>query len=251
MSRPPPLALCYHAVRAVGRDEDPHNLAVHPDRLRRHIGALRGWGYRLVPFGELSDALAAGAGDGLVALTFDDGYDDNLEMLLPVLHDTGAPATVFVTAGLMGGRHPDVPDWPLMTPAQVVELAAAGVEIGSHGWAHPDLRSVANLDEELHRSRAVLQELTGQPVDLFAYPYGLADARVVEATRAAGYRAAGLTSGVGDWTDPLRTPREDGTRGMTRAGLWLRSRHRYEAVVSTVPGRVARRAAHTVTGRRG
>lgn len=245
------LALCYHAVRHVTADEDPFNLAVHPDRLRRHIRALRRWGWELVTYGDLVDDVAVPTGRRLAALTFDDGYDDNLDVLAPLLADEQAPATVFVTAGLLGGRHPDVPDWPLMTEAQVRELASTGIEIGSHGWAHPDLRTVDDLEDELVRSREVLEDLVGARVDTFAYPYGRTDRRVVEATRAAGYRAAGMTSGEGDWADPLVMPRQDGTRGMSLPGLWLRTHERYEPVVSTVPGRIVRRVVHTVTGRAG
>lgn len=248
---PAPLALCYHAVRDVTRDEDPYNLAVSPDRLRRHITSLRRWGYRLVTFGDFTTAATAGDADGLAALTFDDGYDDNLDILVPILQELEVPATVFVTAGLLGGRHPDVDDWPIMNEDQVVALAAAGVEIGCHGWSHPDMTQTTDLTDELHTSRDRLEQLVGAPVDTFAFPYGRADDRVIEATREAGYRAACLTSGNGDWTDPLRTPRQDGTRGMSIPGLWLRTREQYEPLVSTIPGRIARRAVHEVTLRRG
>lgn len=40
----------------------------------------------------------------LLALSFDDGYADNLYHLLPVLQAHNAPATIFVTAGLIGSN---------------------------------------------------------------------------------------------------------------------------------------------------
>lgn len=248
---PPPVILAYHAVREVPRSDDPYNLAVRPGRVRQHALALRRWGYRLVTFGELASAVATGDAEDLAALTFDDGYDDNLHELVPVLRELDAPATVFVTAGLLGGRHPDVPDWPIMTADEVRRLAEAGIEVGSHGWAHADLLTVDDLTEELERSRERLQELTGQPVDTIAYPYGRADERVADAAAAAGYRAGGMTSGEGAWDRPLQLPRQDGTRGMTVPGLWLRTRETYEPIVATLPGRLVRRAVHEVTGRRG
>ena len=49
-----PLALAYHGIADVPPRHDPHALFVRPDDLRRHVERLRGWGYELVPFGELA-----------------------------------------------------------------------------------------------------------------------------------------------------------------------------------------------------
>jgi peptidoglycan/xylan/chitin deacetylase (PgdA/CDA1 family) len=43
-----------------------------------------------------------------VALTFDDGYRDNLELALPVLRDLGLPATFYLVPGILEG---DVDPW--------------------------------------------------------------------------------------------------------------------------------------------
>jgi peptidoglycan/xylan/chitin deacetylase (PgdA/CDA1 family) len=76
-----------------------------------------------------------------------------------------------------------------MSASQVGELAAAGMEIGSHGATHVRLAGLGagQLDAEVGGSRASLGELTGAPIRGFAYPYGSMDAAARSAVRGAGY----------------------------------------------------------------
>lgn len=80
-----------------------------------------------------------------------------------------------------------------MDEAQWRELAR-GHTIGAHGVTHRPwtLLDEATLRCELHSGRAALTAATGAVVEFAAYPDGACDARVVAATRAAGYRAAML-----------------------------------------------------------
>ncbi len=66
------------------------------------------------------------------------------------------------------------------------------VTIGSHTVSHPHLTQCAKeqLVSELVESRRFLQTVTGQAIDLFAYPTGDYNRRVVEAVQDAGYRVA-------------------------------------------------------------
>ena len=60
---------------------------------------------RVLPLGPAFEELAAGrAADGdkpLVALTFDDGYRDNVEIAAPILEDAGLRGTFYITAGIV------------------------------------------------------------------------------------------------------------------------------------------------------
>jgi peptidoglycan/xylan/chitin deacetylase (PgdA/CDA1 family) len=106
-------------------------------------------------------------------------------------------ATVFLVAGELGGCNrwdleEGFPRRALMTDTGVREVLAQGIEIGSHGWAHRDLRvcSGSELDEELVRSRDELQQRFGVRIETFAYPYGRHAARHFQPVAQAGYRAA-------------------------------------------------------------
>jgi peptidoglycan/xylan/chitin deacetylase (PgdA/CDA1 family) len=183
----------YHSVGDCS--DDPYRITVTPDRLARQLSWLRRRGLRGVSMADLLAARARGEGQGLVGLTFDDGYADFVDNALPLLARWDCGATLFVLPGRLGGDNawdPEGPRKPLLTAAGIRRAAAEGVEIGSHGLTHVDLTKADDetLKAEVTESRSVLAELTGTTVDGFCYPYGTVDARAVDAVREAGYSYA-------------------------------------------------------------
>lgn len=94
------IVLLYHRVTALA--SDPQCLAVSPDRFVEHLAVIRKLGVpmtleTMVDLAQ-NDALPPGA----VAVTFDDGYADNLHCAAPRLADARVPATVFVSTGTIG-----------------------------------------------------------------------------------------------------------------------------------------------------
>ncbi|WP_418958797.1 polysaccharide deacetylase family protein [Streptomyces tritici] len=200
---PPPWVAMYHSI--ADAPADPYRVTVSPVRFARQLHWLADRGLRGVSVRELLAASAAGRARGLVGLTFDDGYADFVDSALPLLRRHGFTATVFVLAGRLGGDNAWDADGPrkrLLDERQVTRIAAAGMEIGSHGLLHSSLLTAddAALVEDTRRSREILTELTGTPTEGYCYPYGHVDARAVRAVRAAGYRygcgidPGGLTS---------------------------------------------------------
>lgn len=188
-----PLVLMYHSVSPY--DEDPYEVTVSPERFEQHMRWLFERGMRGVAMGELLGAAVEGRARRLVGLTFDDGYEDFLTYALPVLEHYGFTATVFALAGRLGGRNEwdrPGPEKALLTASEVRRVAKSGMEIGSHGLDHVTLPEAddTQLRAETIHSRAILQDLVGQQIKGFCYPYGKLDARVVEAVRAAGYSYA-------------------------------------------------------------
>jgi peptidoglycan/xylan/chitin deacetylase (PgdA/CDA1 family) len=185
-----PPVLMYHSVSPY--DEDPNEVTITPQRFERHMRWLRGRGLRGVSMAELLSAMSDGRHRGLVGLTFDDGYQDFFTYAMPVLQRYGFTATAFVLAGRLGGQdewNRPAPEKALLTADQVRHAAQSGMEIGSHGLKHVSLREAddTQLNAETVRSREILQDLIGQQIRGFCYPWGNVDARVVKAVRAAGY----------------------------------------------------------------
>jgi peptidoglycan/xylan/chitin deacetylase (PgdA/CDA1 family) len=115
-------------------DDDPLGLAVSPDRFRRDLELIAA---RRTPV-TLEDVAEGRAPPDGLALTFDDGYADNLTRGLPLLEQAGVPATVFVsTAHVEHGR----PFWWDELPALLRRAAPPpgaeplGVTLGGRDWS--------------------------------------------------------------------------------------------------------------------
>src|SRR5258708_2133243 len=131
------MILMYHGVAEVA--EYPHLLCVSPSRVAEQMAWLERRGLRGLGMRAPADAMRAGRQRGLVGITFDDGYLSVLEAALPQLRRHGFGATAYIISGRLGGTNEwdEGPSWPLMTAGQVRELAAAGIQVGSHARPHP------------------------------------------------------------------------------------------------------------------
>jgi len=210
-SRGGPLVLMYHATPR-GRPPRGERFAVESARFARHLDLFDALGYRTVRLRDLAGAgpLPANA----LAITFDDGYRNNLDGALAALQARGMCATWFAVSGLLGQRAawlgPQVHDAVLMSAAELRALAGAGMEIGSHTRTHPDLTCLPEgaLDAEIGDSRRELQDVIGAAVTSFAYPFGRFGAAVETAVARAGYRlACSVRPGRFTPEQPLRIPR--------------------------------------------
>jgi peptidoglycan/xylan/chitin deacetylase (PgdA/CDA1 family) len=219
----PPI-LSYHSVSPYRHD--PYQITVSPARFEQQIRSLRRSGLTGVSMRELLEVRGRGDGRRLVGLTFDDGYADFAEYVLPVLAHYGFSATVFVVADLLG-RHnvwdPAGPRKELLTADQVRQVADAGMEIGSHGLRHVLLPDVADADlvTEIATSRHILQQVSGQQVAGFCYPGGAVERHIIEGVEHAGYDYA-CAVGRSALTGRHALPRS--CIGDTDSPFWIRAK---------------------------
>ncbi|MFQ5994994.1 MAG: polysaccharide deacetylase family protein [Acidiferrobacterales bacterium] len=196
--------LVYHRVVETPPTNSRFNIFVTQADLRWQLGALKKRGFQAVTF---RDILNGARPPKPVMLTFDDGYEDNLEKLLPLLDEHDAKAVVFVLGDrTMTNNAWDMaqgePEARLMNDTQVRACHTSGrIEIGSHGLLHrrfPKLEAV-EVEREVVDSKHVLEDLISDEVVSFAYPYGEYGQREVAAVRNAGYRF-----GIGTSNGPMR-----------------------------------------------
>lgn len=93
--------LMYH--RVASEAHDPWNLCVSPGHFEEQMAFLRR-SVDCVALGALGRARFWRGRRIRVAVTFDDGYRDNLEHALPILERHRVPATIFVVSGQLGAR---------------------------------------------------------------------------------------------------------------------------------------------------
>lgn len=192
------LVLCYHALSP----DWPAALSTTPERFEEQIELMLSRGYVAATF---ERAVTDPPAERTFAITFDDAYRSVVDLALPIMERLGVPGSLYVptdfpgtgrplawegTDRWLGGPHEHelgCLDW-----SELRALADAGWELGSHTRSHPHLTRLPDdqLAAELSESRATCEESLGRPCRTIAYPYGDVDARVLAATRAAGYSAA-------------------------------------------------------------
>lgn len=191
-----PLILVYHGTpSATKRDGCKFSVAAADFAL--HLDMLCEFGWHTAYVRDLAGAAALP--EKTVIITFDDGFADNYSNAFLPLKERNMRATWFVVSQRIGS----CADWmgeprlqlPTMGIAELRELAASGMEIGSHTRTHADLTTLSSsqLDEQISGSRQDLEDALGGEVTSFAYPFGRSSPATVEAVGKAGYRFACLT----------------------------------------------------------
>jgi peptidoglycan/xylan/chitin deacetylase (PgdA/CDA1 family) len=189
--------LVYHSVCT-----DPAPLmrdwAITPDGFREHLAFLASEGYTTLTVSEYAQRLRAPAWSlppRTAVITFDDGFADFATAAAPALAEAGMTATLYVSSAYMG----ETSSWlgpegeqPMLTWSQIADVAAAGIEIGAHAHHHFALDELdrASAQIEIVRSKNLIEDHLGTPVESFAYPHGYHSRAIKEMVRLAGFTSA-------------------------------------------------------------
>lgn len=185
--------LTYHSI-----DESGSVISTKAETFRWQMKLLKEARYQVVTLADLIERLRSGEElpDKIVALTFDDGFQNFYATAFPVLDEYGFKATVFLVTDFCeghndwGGNPPELPRSALLSWQEIKELSSNGIEFGSHTRTHPDLTKISAEEarEEITGASAVIADATGKKPETFAYPFGKFDAearQIVEENFAA------------------------------------------------------------------
>lgn len=140
---------------------------------------LKSNGWLQVDDYSLNPYVPAGFNQGLVSLTFDDGWQSIYTNGLPLLKKYDFKSTQYIVSGYIGS--------PLyMSRTQIAAFATQGSEIASHTIDHTDLTTLTKtqIDTQLSQSKTKIQSLFGATSAInFATPYGAYNSTVVTETQ--------------------------------------------------------------------
>lgn len=227
----PPVILMYHAIGAPG--ERPGCYIVPEARFAAQLRWLRQRGYRALRLDEILEhrrhfRLPPARA---VAITFDDGYEDNHRLAFPHLKQAGLPATFFLVSGALGQANAwdsegELAGRALLGVDAAREMLAGGMELGGHTRHHAPLSEIGaeRLDGEIAGCRADLSEAVGGSVASFAYPYGKTSPAARDAVERAGFVGAVCSrSGFNDPAVPDYALRRIEIRGTDSPGDFARA----------------------------
>lgn len=198
--------IMYHRFIEQDSEKGVHGTWMPIAMFEKHLRLMKLLGYETLTFRDLADKgfiHRLQYGKKYLMITADDGYQDNLTRMLPLLEKYGYKAVVYVVTGEGYNRwdveHPTNPDTKvsLMSGEQVKVLAASGhVEIGGHTLTHPRLSQLTAEQQahEIQENKRQLEALLGHRLLSFAYPYGDINESAKEQAIATGYRFAVATN---------------------------------------------------------
>lgn len=217
-----PRIIYYHSIHPNGSDD---GLSLPSGEFIRQISWLKEQGYVFLTFSDIVNQSYTGSiNPKTVSITFDDGYLDNYQYAFPILKKFLVPATFFAVSALIKqesqrSREGNLlyPNRFMMTRNHIAELAANGMEVGSHTRTHIHVRETVQRSpskalEELVRSRIELEEIAQTKILSFAYPNGqkgLFNKDTRSLLIIAGYKYAATTiwGDANKILDPLVVPR--------------------------------------------
>jgi peptidoglycan/xylan/chitin deacetylase (PgdA/CDA1 family) len=169
--------LTYHSIDNLGL-----STSVRPERFTAQMAFLADHKYQMLTMNEAIDLLNSGRPipPRCAAVTFDDGYRSVYTVAFEQLRLYSCPATVFVTSGHFGklsnwrSHAPEFSTREMLTAAELRALCASHIMIGSHTVSHHHLTRLppAQAEREIEDSRVALEQIVGERVRHFAYPYG-------------------------------------------------------------------------------
>ena len=180
-----PVLMYHHVGTKTGA------LYVRPDIFAAQMAYLQQKGYSTVGLDDVVDSLISSKPLPAkpVVITFDDGYRDVYTNAFPVLKEKNMRATTFLITQLIGGGE-------YLTWDQVREMVGPGTFIvGDHTLSHKAVTALAEaeLTDQIVAAKNIIQQETGKPVTVFAYPYGSFDSAAEKVLGDNGFVAAVTT----------------------------------------------------------
>jgi peptidoglycan/xylan/chitin deacetylase (PgdA/CDA1 family) len=220
--------LCYHQIRdwRASDSKSARDIIVPIDVFKSHLKILADSGYHTILPDQLYDYLTKGTPlpEKPFMLTYDDTDIDQFTVAAPEMKKYGFKGVYFIMTVSIN-RPPRY-----MSREQIKQLSDEGHVIGIHTWNHERVPSYETPEAwltQIEKPKKQLEELTGKPVNYFAYPFGLWNKEAIPELKKRGVKSAFILSTRRDENDPLYT-----IRRMIGSGYWSAD-GLYKSMIST------------------
>jgi peptidoglycan/xylan/chitin deacetylase (PgdA/CDA1 family) len=217
--------LCYHDIKE-WRPNEKLSMKVYlvpVQRFKDQIKLLADSGYHSITPDQYYNYLAHSTPlpEKPVMFTFDDTDAEQYTIGAAELNKFGFKGVFFIMTISIGRPN-------YMSKEQIKALSDSGHIIASHTWDHHDVRHYKEEDweKQLVEPKQKLEEITGKPVEYFAYPFGAWNKEAIPHIKKAGYKAAFQLTAKRDPADPLFTIRRmlaSGTYDAPALQKWMRA----------------------------
>ncbi|WOB47288.1 polysaccharide deacetylase family protein [Veillonella atypica] len=175
--------LNYHQVN----DKYHSALTLDVAQFKKQMEYLHNEGYHTISLDDLYAYVTEGKElpDKPIVLTFDDGYIDNYEDVLPILESYDMQATIFMISDAVNTKR-------FMSINELKTMDAHKFIVEGHTNHHSILTRIdpSKLDNEIKGGKDTLQAFMGKPIDYLAYPGGFNNAEIQRITSESGYKMA-------------------------------------------------------------
>ena len=180
--------LMYHNVDYVNRGQANY---VTPENFEKQMAFLNKNNYHVVTLDEVAQSIKQKQKlpPKSLAITFDDGYENNYVYAFPVLKKYQFPATIFLISDFIDTKG-------FLTLVEIQEMIKGGINFGSHTRRHRYLPRLSSeeIKDEVVESKRILEEKLSQKINYFAYPSGGFNKEIRDLIERSGYQGACTTN---------------------------------------------------------
>jgi peptidoglycan/xylan/chitin deacetylase (PgdA/CDA1 family) len=197
--------LCYHRIRDIQMPSKASmGYEVTLAQFKAQMKVLADSGYHSITPDQYYDYLVYG--DSLpekpVMITYDDTREEHYTIAKPEMEKYGFKGVFFIMT--ISINRPNY-----MSKEQLKQLSDDGHVVSSHSWDHHRVDRLTGDDwsAQFDKPKKQLEEITGKPVEYFAYPFGIWSPNAFPEIKKRGYKMSFILSTKRDSLEPLHTVR--------------------------------------------
>lgn len=164
------------------------DLDIDTKKFKDELQKLKNDGFTFVSMEQIIENKITGNKNLL--MTIDDGHKTVIKAFDEVLKPMGIKPVLAIYPSIIGNSK------SFMTWDEVNRLAKEGAYIAAHGYKHLHVnqklfdKNKKEFEDEIYKSKQILEEKTGKKIDTFVYPYGIRSDITKEYLKKAGYKRA-------------------------------------------------------------